>query len=81
MLKITICYLPIRFDPSMVVRIEKAILGGRPLLMMNSVDCVDSMSAPLIHHANHGTEEGGSGGRCKGHRVNPYTATFHFVFS
>lgn len=46
-----------RFDPSIVVRIEKAILSGRPLLLMNCEDdSFDNMVSPLIHHANHGSE-------------------------
>ncbi|XP_072048734.1 uncharacterized protein [Amphiura filiformis] len=47
------------FDPSIVVRIEKAILSGLPLLLMNTEASLDSMVMPLIHHANHGTEHKG----------------------
>ncbi len=52
-----------RFDPSIVVRIEKAILSGLPLLLMNTEETLDSMVMPLIHHANHGTEHKGMEGK------------------
>lgn len=47
-----------------MVRIEKAILSGRPLLLMNCEDdSFDNMVSPLIHHANHGSEVQGPEGK------------------
>ncbi|XP_071959570.1 uncharacterized protein [Antedon mediterranea] len=47
-----------RFDPSIIVQIEKTILTGMPLLLMNCEENLDSMVTPLIHHANHGSQKG-----------------------
>ncbi|XP_033103095.1 dynein heavy chain 9, axonemal-like [Anneissia japonica] len=46
------------FDPSIIVQIEKTILTGMPLLLMNCEENLDSMVTPLIHHANHGSQKG-----------------------
>ncbi|XP_033641711.1 dynein beta chain, flagellar outer arm-like [Asterias rubens] len=54
--KLTNIDMHTRFDPSIVVQIEKAILSGLPLVLVNCDERLDSMVMPLIHHANHGNE-------------------------
>ncbi|XP_022099208.1 dynein beta chain, ciliary-like [Acanthaster planci] len=54
--KLTNIDMHTRFDPSIVVQVEKAILSGLPLLLVNCDERLDSMVMPLIHHANHGNE-------------------------
>nr|XP_006816782.1 PREDICTED: dynein heavy chain 17, axonemal-like [Saccoglossus kowalevskii] len=46
-----------RFDPSIILQIEKSILSGHPVLLMNCEPHIDSMVSPLIHHRNTANEK------------------------
>ena len=64
-----------RFDPSIVVQIEKAILSGLPLVLVNCDERLDSMVMPLIHHANHGNEcSTAEGMYWQWHKLTPISA-------
>ncbi|XP_023931015.1 dynein beta chain, ciliary-like [Lingula anatina] len=50
--KLIILDVDTRSDPQVMVAIEKAIMKGRPVLLENCENNLDSMIMPLIHHRN-----------------------------
>ena len=41
-----------RSDPNVILAIEKCIMRGRPVLLENCEEYIDSMVTPIIHHRN-----------------------------
>ena len=48
-----------RSDPNVILAIEKCIMRGRPVLLENCEEYIDSMVTPIVHHRNtaHENEE------------------------
>ena len=50
-----------RSDPNVIMAIEKCIMRGRPVMLENCEEYIDSMVTPIIQHRNTSQEHDENG--------------------